>query len=88
MRVNVYAAEITDRIEIVTTEADTGSNFIGCRFLLKTHPDMMRPKHPDDDDSGVTFWVHSHRGGFRKGDASRLANIFESAAAMLREHDE
>lgn len=70
MRVNVYAEEITQRIEIVTKEKD-GEVFTGVRFYLElpvtVHNDYPGGKtrqikgpfmhHPDDDDSAaVTFW--------------------------------
>lgn len=34
MRVNVYAEEMTDRIEIISKEID-GTKFTGCRFYLE-----------------------------------------------------
>lgn len=83
MRVNVYAEEITGHVEIIEKEANTGATFIGIRFILKTHPDQMRPNHPDDDDAAVTFWVRSGRKGFVPGDADFLARIFDKAARDL-----
>ena len=83
MRVNVYAEEITDKVEIVETTADTGSKFIGVRFFLKTHEDMLMPKHPDNDDSAVTFWVKSGKGGFKPKDAQFLLNLFDNATELL-----
>lgn len=87
MRVNVYAEEITEEVEIVETTADTGSKFIGVRFYLKTHPDQLRPVHPDDDKAGVTFWVKSSKEGYRKGDAMQLRRILSAALDKLRERD-
>jgi hypothetical protein len=55
MRINVYSEEITDRIEIVRKSAE-GRDFIGLRFSLLTHPNMIPPAHPDDDSSAVTIW--------------------------------
>jgi hypothetical protein len=69
MRVNVYAEEITDRVEIIEKEAD-GQKFTGVRFYLElpvtTHTDgngnpvcVKGPfihKIGDDDSSAVTFW--------------------------------
>lgn len=84
MRVNVYAEEITDRVEVVkTTAADTGAEFIGVRFYLKTHEDMLPPRHPDDDSSAVTFWVKSSRNGFKPGDEKALADVLEKAWIKL-----
>lgn len=68
MRVNVYAEEMTDRIEIISKEID-GQRFTGLRFYLElpcTIPDgvlgtrnvrgpfVHRPG--DDDSAAVTFW--------------------------------
>src|SRR5690348_4372162 len=71
MRVNVYAEEMTDRIEIIKKEIE-GQTFTGLRFYLElpvTIPtgttqfldgqNIRGPfmHHPGDDDSAaVTFW--------------------------------
>lgn len=64
MRVNVYAEEMTDRIEIISKEID-GHTFTGLRFYLElpvTLPNGVNfsgpfQHRPDDDDSAaVTFW--------------------------------
>ena len=64
MRVNVYAEEMTDRVEIISKEAD-GHNFTGLRFYLYL-PVTTRGggqiagrflhREGDDDSSAVTFW--------------------------------
>lgn len=69
MRVNIYAEEMTDQIEIISKEID-GHVFTGLRFYLylpatvRMSPDgqpvnvrgpfIHRPG--DDDSSAVTFW--------------------------------
>ena len=63
MRVNVYAEEMTDKVEIVEKVAD-GNRFTGLRFYLELPvtlgsaqaqgPFIHRPG--DDDSSAVTFW--------------------------------
>lgn len=63
MRVNVYAEEMTDRIEIIGKEIE-GHTFTGLRFYLELPatvngqqhqgPFMHRPG--DDDSAAVTFW--------------------------------
>lgn len=67
MRLNVYAEELTDRVEIVQKETADGK-FTGVRFylelpvtILEGHsPEQVRGPfmhHPGDDDSAaVTFW--------------------------------
>lgn len=63
MRVNVFAEEMTDRVEIIAKEID-GTKFTGLRFYLELPatvdgkqyqaPFMHRPG--DDDSAAVTFW--------------------------------
>jgi hypothetical protein len=64
MRVNIYAEEMTDRIEIISKVID-GSTFTAVRFYLElpvsndgVHfvqgPFIHRPG--DDDSAAVTFW--------------------------------
>lgn len=68
MRVNVYAEEMTDRIEIISKEIE-GQTFTGLRFYLELPVTMIGENqvlsqvkgpfihHPGDDDSAaVTFW--------------------------------
>lgn len=63
MRVNIYAEELTDRVEIISKEIE-GRTYTAVRFYLELPatidgiqhkaPFMHRPG--DDDSSAVTFW--------------------------------
>jgi len=64
MRINVYAEEMSEDIEVISKEIN-GHEFTGLRFYLYlpvTLPngEQVQGKfmhHPDDDDSSaVTFW--------------------------------
>jgi hypothetical protein len=64
MRVNIYAEEMTDKIEIISKTID-GQDFTGLRFWLHlpvTLPSGDQVSGPfihhlgDDDSSAVTFW--------------------------------
>jgi len=68
MRVNVYAEEITDKIEIIS-KTTGGGTFTGLRFYLELpvtiplpgggvaiHRGPFMPHPGDDDSSAVTFW--------------------------------
>ena len=76
MRVNVYAEEMTEHMEIVEKEVD-GIVFTGLRFYLHlptTLPNGGEIKGPfihregDDDSSAVTFWgKRDMRGLMAKG---------------------
>lgn len=86
MRVNIYAEEITQRVALVcATVPETNSTFHGVRFYLKTHEDMLPPIHPDDDSSGVTFWVKSGKKGYSKGDEKELLAVLRQAVKLLEE---
>jgi hypothetical protein len=81
MRVNVYAEEMTSRIEIIEKTIDS-QTFTGCRFYLElpvtVHDREGKPtaatisgpfihKPGDDDSAAVTFWGKSDlRGGLRQ----------------------
>ena len=70
MRVNIYAEEMTNKIEIITKEIE-GTKFTGLRFYLElpvTANDYEKDGVPvnikgpfihhigDDDSAAVTFW--------------------------------
>lgn len=91
MRVNVYAEEMTDRIEIISKEID-GQQFTGLRIYLElpvttnvlSVKDGWQPNNVqgpfihrlgDDDSSAVTFW------GKRD-----LRDVLRKAIAVLDEH--
>lgn len=84
MRVNIYAEEMTDRVELIHKRTEDGT-FTGVRFYLElpvtltngTHASGPFMHHPGDDDSAaVTFW------GKRD-----LRRVLHKALALLDEHD-
>lgn len=84
MRVNVYAEEMTERVEIVE-KAVGDVVFTGMRFYLElpvTHG-QMQMRGPfmhhkgDDDSSAVTFWGKQDMRG-----------VLRKALALLDEHYE
>lgn len=82
MRVNVYAEEITDRVEIIEKVVD-GTAFTGVRFYLElpVQHGQMLVRGPfihragDDDSAAVTFW------GKRD-----LRDALAKAIALIDEH--
>lgn len=87
MRVNIYAEEITDRVEIITKRTEDGE-FTGVRFFLElpisvpssgghhvTHRGPFIHRPGDDDSSAVTFW------GKRD-----LRKVLEKALNLLDKH--
>lgn len=63
MRVNVYAEEMTDRVEIISKEIE-GQRFTGLRLYLELPATVGGVQHQgpfmhspgDDDSAAVTFW--------------------------------
>lgn len=60
MRINVYAEELTDDVQVVSkdvTDAEFGTRtFYGVRMFLAS-PDELHHSPDDDDRSAITFWV-------------------------------
>lgn len=60
MRVNIYAEELTDEVELttktVTDEKFGERKFYGLRFYLKSPPELHTDPE-DDDRSAITLWV-------------------------------
>ena len=82
MRVNVYAEEMTDRIEIISKVID-GQTFTGLRFYLELpatvggvqHQAPFIHKPGDDDSAAVTFWGKKN-----------LRTVLSKALALLADH--
>lgn len=87
MRVNVYAEEMTERVEIVQKSTEAG-DFTGLRFYLELpvtipngqgghfiHKGPFMHKPGDDDSAAVTFWG---KRDFR--------DVLRKALALLDEH--
>ena len=84
MRVNVYAEELTEHVQVtdsvVKTEGKDDKRFIGIRFILDS-PLSLHYRDNDDDRSAVTFWVPgSSTRGYR---IDSLINLFKQAIELL-----
>lgn len=79
MRINIYAEEITNEVELVKKDAG-GRTFYGIRFWLKS-PEDLHHTVEDDDRSAVTLWVPwTKRTGNRP---VALARVFNRALKLL-----
>lgn len=89
MRVNVYAEEMTDRVEIISKEIE-GQTFTGLRIYLympvsesnypggppaRQHKGPFLHREGDDDSSAITFWGKTD-----------LRELLKIAQAKLDEH--
>lgn len=94
MRVNVYAEEMTDRIEIIEKEVN-GQVFTGLRFYLELPVTVLKPEEgkaideveqvrgpfmhgPDDDDSAAVTFWGKRN----------LREVLQKALTMLDAHCE
>lgn len=97
MRVNIYAEEMTDRVEIIAKEVD-GQRFTGCRFYLELPCTIPAPPAEGEVTvPGDTVTVNV-RGPFmhRPGDDDSsavtfwgkrdLRDVLRKALALLDEH--
>lgn len=75
MRVNIYSEEISDRVGLVTKEANT-VRFSGIRLFVGP-PFEHTPG--DDDSSAVTFW---YSGEYERG---QLRAALKKALALVGE---
>jgi hypothetical protein len=82
MRINVYNEEVTDRmterIEVRTKTANTGTTFYGLHFYLES-PDALHHSSEDDDTSAVVFWGDS---------PEKLLKVLSKATEQVRKYIE
>lgn len=82
MRINVYAEEITEEVQIVGKRASTGRDFYAVRLMLESSPKLHHAE-TDDDRSAITFWIPSDRTGWKPGDGAKLRALFRYAIAAI-----
>ena len=78
MRVNVYSQELTDEVQTVEKESNTGLVYSAVQLMLHSSNKLHHPP-ADDDRSAVTFWLpkSQHR-------RESLAKAFEEMAHKAR----
>lgn len=88
MRINVYAEELTQEVEIVRKKIDDGREFLAVRLFLKSAKELHYTEK-DDDRSAITFWVPWYRGSNHPVD---LNNVFcalhNSSASLIQSQEE
>ena len=78
MRINVYSQELTDEIQRILKQSNTGTSYPAVRMIFHSS-DRLHHDPDDDDRSGITFWLP--RSPTRR---EQLARTFERMAAMVR----
>ena len=56
MRINVYSQELTDEVNVIEKESNTGLVYSAVQLMLHSSPLLHHPP-ADDDRSAVTFWL-------------------------------
>jgi hypothetical protein len=85
MRINVYAEELTTKVQHVAKKSEDGRMFYAVRLMLESSPKLHNTIQ-DDDRSGIAFWVpwSAEKGN----DFDRLCDVLAalySSACHLRE---
>lgn len=78
MRINVYSQELTDEVNVIEKESNTGLVYTAVQLMLHSSPMLHHPPR-DDDRSAVTFWLP--KSPQRR---EELAAAFERMAAEVR----
>lgn len=79
MRVNVYSQELTDEVELVRQQSNTGITYSAVRMFLHSSDRLHHPPQ-DDDRSAITFWLPKS-----KNRRWQLARAFEAMATLVLE---
>lgn len=89
MRINVYAEEMTDEVELVTktvTDDEFGERvFYGVRLFFKSPP-QLHHSADDDDRSAITFWVKWTRADGTS--TTMIGSAFQGMSEMVDEIEE
>ena len=78
MRINVYSQELTDEVNVVEKESNTGLIYSAVQLMLHSSSLLHHPPK-DDDRSAVTFWLPKS-----KERRESLAIAFEKMAEEVR----
>ena len=78
MRINVYSQELTDEVNLVVKESNTGVKYHAAQIVLHSSEKLHHPPL-DDDRSAVTFWLPK---SYWRREA--MAKAFEQIAEIFR----
>jgi hypothetical protein len=78
MRINVYSQELTDEVNVVEKQSNTGLVYTAVQIMLHSSDRLHHPP-ADDDRSAVTFWLPKS-----KERREALARAFEHMAMEVR----
>jgi hypothetical protein len=78
MRINVYSQELTNEVNVLEKESNTGLVYSAVQIMLHSSPMLHHPPE-DDDRSAVTFWLPKSLER-----REELAQTFERMAQKVR----
>lgn len=78
MRINVYSQELTDEVNVIEKESNTGLIYSAVQLMLHSSEKLHHPPQ-DDDRSAVTFWLPKSQER-----RESLAKAFEDMAGKVR----
>lgn len=78
MRINVYSQELTNEVQHVVKESNTGVTYHAAMLVMHSSPMLHHPP-ADDDRSAVTFWLP--KSPERR---EEMAKAFEQIARIFR----
>ncbi len=79
MRVNVYSQELTDEVQTIVKESNTGTSYFAARLILHSSNRLHHVLPHDDDRSGITFWLP-----YSQDRREAMARAFEEIARIFR----
>ena len=79
MRINVYSQELTNEVNIVEKESNTGLVYSAVQLMLHSSDKLHNQPPYDDDRSAVTFWLPKSQDR-----REQLAKAFEEMAMKVR----
>lgn len=82
MRINIYAEELTQEVEIVHKKIEDGREFLAVRLFLKSAKELHHSRN-DDDRSAITFWVPWYGGKNHPTDLNNVFYALHCASASL-----
>lgn len=80
MRIHIYTQELTKEVALVSKKADTGIEYYGVRWFIRS-PDCLHFTPEDDDRSAITIWIPNVQ-SYSQQD---LADVFKEMARIVEE---
>jgi hypothetical protein len=83
VRINVYAEELTDEVEVVKKTIEDGREFLAVRLYLRSAKELHNTPN-DDDRTAITFWVPYYNGCNHPGDLSKvLWKLYDASGSLI-----